>query len=67
MVDDQRRTAEDRTLFARYAKDHDPAVREQLVERFMPLARRLAMRYQQSGEPLEDLVQVQITRPDQGS
>ena len=55
---DPRRTAEDRTLFARYARDRDPGIREQLVERFMPLARRLAMRYQQSGEPLEDLVQV---------
>jgi len=55
---DRRRTAEDRILFDRYARDRDPATREQLVERFMPLARRLAMRYQQSGEPLEDLVQV---------
>jgi RNA polymerase sigma-B factor len=55
---DRRRTAEDRILFARYARDRDPGTREQLVERFMPLARRLAMRYHQSGEPLDDLVQV---------
>ena len=32
--------------------------RDEMVERFLPLARRLARRYQRAGEPLDDLVQV---------
>jgi RNA polymerase sigma-B factor len=50
--------ADERILLERYANDRDPAVREELVERFMPLARRLAARYRGDREPLEDLVQV---------
>jgi RNA polymerase sigma-B factor len=45
-------------LLVRYHRDHDPTVREELVQRFMPLARRLAARYRGDREPLEDLVQV---------
>jgi RNA polymerase sigma-B factor len=45
-------------LLERYRRDGDPAAREALVERFLPLARRLARRYQRGGEPLDDLVQV---------
>ena len=36
----------------------DQLAREQLVQRFLPLARQLARRYQRGGEPLDDLVQV---------
>ena len=36
----------------------DPVVLDELVERFMPLARRLASRYRGGGEPIEDLVQI---------
>ncbi|HEX6457466.1 MAG TPA: SigB/SigF/SigG family RNA polymerase sigma factor [Thermoleophilaceae bacterium] len=45
-------------LFARYRRDGDPAARRELIERFLPLARRLAARYQGGGEPLDDLAQV---------
>ncbi len=52
------RTREDRELFVRYHRDGDARAREQLVERFLPLARQLARRYQRAGEPLDDLLQV---------
>jgi RNA polymerase sigma-B factor len=45
-------------LFERWHRDGDPAAREALVRRFMPLARRLARRYERSSEPFEDLLQV---------
>jgi RNA polymerase sigma-B factor len=45
-------------LLRRYAEDHDPADLEELVQRFRPLARRLALRYARGGEPLDDLEQV---------
>jgi RNA polymerase sigma-B factor len=52
------RAREDRRLLERYHRDGDPAAREALVQRFLPLARQLARRYQRGGEPLDDLVQV---------
>jgi RNA polymerase sigma-B factor len=52
------RAQEDRRLLVRYHEGADPAAREQLVERFLPLARQLARRYQRGGEQLDDLVQV---------
>jgi RNA polymerase sigma-B factor len=45
-------------LFLRWQRDRDDRAREELAERFMPLARKLARRYQGAREPLEDLVQV---------
>src|SRR4051794_12217835 len=50
------REAESR-LLARYRRTGDPAVRADLVERFLPLARHLAHRYRGRGE-YDDLVQV---------
>jgi RNA polymerase sigma-B factor len=52
------RSKEDRRLLAQYHHGGDPAARDALVERFLPLARQLARRYQRGGEPLDDLVQV---------
>ncbi len=52
------RTREDRRLLERYHRHGDPAAREALVQRFLPLARQLARRYQRGGEPLDDLIQV---------
>ena len=54
----EQRSRHDRALFARLAADGDPFAREALVERYLPLARSLAMRYQRSSEPLDDLMQV---------
>lgn len=50
--------SDERLLLRRYATTRDPVVREELVERFMPLARRLASRYRGDREPIEDLQQV---------
>ncbi len=52
------RRLEDDRLLARYHREGDLDARDELVVRFMPLARQLASRYRHAGEPLEDLVQV---------
>ena len=48
----------DACLLLRYRRDGDLAARDELVERYLPLAGRLAARYRHTGEPHEDLVQV---------
>ncbi len=45
-------------LFRRLRADGDQRARVQLIERYLPLARRLARRYQRTDEPMDDLVQV---------
>jgi RNA polymerase sigma-B factor len=45
-------------LLREYAQTGDPALREELVRRFLPLARSLALRYRGSSEDIEDLIQV---------
>jgi RNA polymerase sigma-B factor len=52
------RSASTDELFDRWQRDGDRAARDQLVDRFLPLARKLARRYQGAREPLDDLVQV---------
>ena len=54
----EQRAHHDRALFQRLADGSDPSAREALVERYLPLARSLALRYQRSAEPLDDLMQV---------
>jgi RNA polymerase sigma-B factor len=41
-----------------YAETRDPALKEELVRRLLPLARSLALRYRGTSEPLDDLMQV---------
>ena len=52
------RAQEDRALFSRYFDRGDPVDRDALVERFLPLARQLARRYQRPEEPFDDIFQV---------
>ena len=47
-----------RELFSRWQRDNDQAARDELVERFLPLARKLARRYSGAHEPFDDLFQV---------
>jgi RNA polymerase sigma-B factor len=54
----EERTRETEALFRRWRRRGDAAAREELIERFLPLARQLARRYQRANEPLDDLVQV---------
>ena len=48
----------ERQLLLRYHREGDLAAREELVERFLPLARDLALRYAYTDEPFDDLLQV---------
>src|SRR6201996_5929637 len=45
-------------LFVRWQQHGERAARDELVERFMPLARKLARRYSGAREPFDDLLQV---------
>ena len=49
--------SEERDLFERYRRGHEPAVRDALVWRFLPLVRHLASRYGHTSEPFDDLMQ----------
>jgi RNA polymerase sigma-B factor len=52
------RARSDRRLFERYFDDRDPVDRDAIIERFLPLARQLAARYQRPEEPFDDVFQV---------
>src|SRR4051812_41296128 len=53
-----RRRRDEDSLFQRYGAGRDPALRDALVARFLPLVRSLARRYAHGSEPMDDLVQV---------
>jgi RNA polymerase sigma-B factor len=48
----------ERELLACYHRSGDLEAREELVQRFLPLARELALRYSYTDEPFDDLFQV---------
>lgn len=48
----------DEELIERYQRHGDDRARSELVERYLPFARKLALRYSYTDEPIEDLVQV---------
>src|SRR4029078_10160619 len=52
------RAQTEEALLDLYARERSPDVREELVRRFMPLARSLALRYRRQTESLDDLIQV---------
>src|SRR5690349_24679802 len=52
-----RRQREDQRLM-RLVQGGDEHARAGLIERYMPLARSLALRYRRASEPLDDLIQV---------
>jgi RNA polymerase sigma-B factor len=52
------RGLDQRTLFEAWQSRGDSEAREQLIKRYMPLARGLARRYRHTSEPFEDLLQV---------
>ena len=56
--DRAKRDRAERELLIRYHRQGDLAAREELVERFLPLARDLAQRYSYTDEPFDDLLQV---------
>jgi RNA polymerase sigma-B factor len=50
--------ASEAELWRSFARGRDPAIREELVRRNMPFARRLALRYRGASESFDDLLQV---------
>ncbi len=48
----------ERELWDRFVRDRDPAIREELVRRHMPFAKRLALRYRGASESFDDMLQV---------
>jgi RNA polymerase sigma-B factor len=51
-------SADSAVLFERWRRYRDRRARDELIQRFLPLAHKLARRYIRSSEPYEDLVQV---------
>src|SRR5438270_3046448 len=58
LLDDAPARIENRELFVRWQRFGDQRAREELIDRFLPLARNLARRYAGAREPFDDLLQV---------
>jgi RNA polymerase sigma-B factor len=52
------RLESDALVYELFEQKGEPAIRDEIIERYIPLAESLARRYQHSGQPLDDLVQV---------
>ncbi len=52
------RLSDEAALWKRFTETRDPAIREELVARNLPFARRLARRYRGASESFDDLLQV---------
>jgi len=52
------RSQEELAAFRRFRATGDPALRDELIEKALPLAHQVARRYVRGGEPFDDLVQV---------
>lgn len=52
------RLASEERLWARFAERRDPAIREELVRRYLPFAKSLTQRYRGVNESFDDLLQV---------
>ncbi len=50
--------ATEQALWKKFTASGDPAIREELVRRNLPFAKRLALRYRGASEPFDDLLQV---------
>jgi len=57
-LDPNTRLADEGALFHHYRATRDAAARDQLIERFLPLARSIALRFSSRRDTLEDLLQV---------
>jgi RNA polymerase sigma-B factor len=57
-LSDSHSRASERELWRRFTEHRDQAARAELVELYMPLARRMASRYAGVSEPYDDLLQV---------
>ena len=50
--------ASEERLWARFAESSDPAIREELIRRYLPFAKSLTQRYRGVNESFDDLLQV---------
>lgn len=54
----ERGLIDERLLWKRFALDRSPAIRDELVGRYLPFAKGMALRYRGASESIDDLIQV---------